>query len=376
MHEATHILHEHIPRAIELREAHAKEEVSRYIFDVTCNIAMDMAANAVLRQQGFLNQDGRIGIHKQIRVYLPEHAELPDLFSYEHYQKALLRSNHMAEALVDASVPLDPAAPSGVPDVFRRLAVQFGYRAFSKHVFSDFQASQIGPAVTKIYKKQLQRIVRGAKEAHKKQRGTLPGYYEEAFNVPEKEPEAPWNYMLRAAVGHQLALKTQVSMARPVVRRWGEFRRNRVLPYPGNESVYKCRVYFIIDTSGSMGPPELKDAIGEVMGIARRTDLAIELWVVEADTAVRKIYLVKDENEINPEFLGGRESILGGRGGTDFNEPLRKAVEGEADCVIYYTDGGAPPPANPLRVPLFWLISPSGVNPGLPGQVFYMGDHQ
>lgn len=375
-HEFLHLVSDHISRSLEFRKNTAVDAATRYIFDLTSNLAMDMAANALLRKEGFLAKDGVIGAKKDRRVVLPESADLPDLCDYEYYQERLL-DEKTAKQLLDSfgGSPDSPGSPCppGVPDVFQDLAQRMGDMTLSEHRFTEDAGKMTGSereAAAQEIRRQVRRIVRKASQDHTKVCGSIPGKFEELIDVWLRDPKVPWQDLLVSGVASLISNKTRVSMTRPLARKWPLFYRFRLLPLPGTERALRFVFAFCIDTSGSMSTVELEDAVSEVAALGRQDAIDVRIWVIEADADVRKVYLVKDD-KIEPEFTDSFR--IHGRGGTSFLPALKKAAELNPDVVVYYTDGEAAVPSNPLEVPLYWLISLEGADPGLPGTVLHMG---
>jgi len=420
-HEFVHLLHDHIPRFLDMRKMAAIDDSMRYIFNLTANLAMDMADNSYLRSKGFLSADGILGTGAhRIETVLPEHADLDDLKDYEYYQEMLLDEQIAEKLLKRFGGPVDWSAeppeggiappnitpligtvnmstpqkgappdkvefltqdgekiPDGVPQVYRDLAFRMRKYVLSYHFFVDDAGAMTGgerEGAAHEIRRQMRKLFRRAVKDHLRACGSGMGGMEEDLEIWLRDTRVPWQDILSPAISSMMSNKINESMIRPKVRRWPMFWRYRILPYPGTERALRYKLVFIIDTSGSMSTPELEEAIAEIIALCKRHDIDVQLWVIECDADVREdgVYLVKDD-KIEPQFTDSFR--IHGRGGTAFLPALRKAVELKPDVVVYYTDGGASVPTNPLEVPLFWLISPNGSDPGLPGTVLHMGKY-
>jgi len=90
--------------------------------------------------------------------------------------------------------------------------------------------------------------------------------------------------------------------------------------------------------------------------------------IVECDTKIYRRY----------PYQGVAPELVQGRGGTSFREPLELANQERPDGMIYFTDGFADTPPLRPRIPILWLITPQGIEPGsapwqaLPGKKLKM----
>lgn len=104
----------------------------------------------------------------------------------------------------------------------------------------------------------------------------------------------------------------------------------------------KQRLLVAIDTSGSMSVTALERVASEVERLGR---VAL-VTVVECDAALHRLYPLR--GALGP-FVGG--------GDTDFRPVLEAPEAARFDGLVYFTDGHAPPPANPRRVPTLWVLT-------------------
>jgi len=419
-HEFVHFLNDHIPRYMEMRRFTAIDDGMRYIFSITANLSMDMADNAYLRNKGFLAKDGIIGKGEhRIETILPEHAGLDDLMDYEYYQEQLLDEDVATKLLEYMGGPVDwsdtppegaiaptvtlvgmaqrnqsstspPSSPriefqtpegkdipDDVPQVYRDLAFRMRKYMITFHDFiDDAEGMTDGQKESTAFeiRRQMRRVIRRA-VADQLSAGSNAGCFEEDIKVWLRDSRVPWQEILVPCVSSLISNKVNDSMVKPTVRRWPAFWKYRVLPFPGTTRANRYKLMFCLDISGSMMTPSLEDAISEVVALALRTDIDVQLWVIECDTLVREegVYLVKDGDKIEPQFTDSFR--IHGRGGTSFDPALEKAAEMSPDVIVYYTDGGAAVPRFIPEAPLYWLISPTGEDPGLPGIVLHMGKY-
>lgn len=155
-------------------------------------------------------------------------------------------------------------------------------------------------------------------------------------------PTVDWRRYLRIFAGSCMRTYIKNTIRRPS-KRYGTT--------PGIKIKNRQKILVAIDTSGSINNKDLAEFFGELYHVWRQK---AEIFVVECDTHIHKTYFYKG---IAPEEIHGR-------GGTDFNEPIKYANEKYlADAIIYFTDGHAPIPTIKNRKPILWLISSEGIEP-------------
>jgi len=195
------------------------------------------------------------------------------------------------------------------------------------------------PVVQPTEAEAIRRQVADAIRQHVRQRGTVAaGWQRWADGV--LEPQVDWRRLLAGAVREAVAWASgaaDYTYARPS-------RRGRVLPRVVLPSLRKPipRAAVVIDTSASMGEPQLAAALGEVAGVLRSVGLGgNRVNVIACDAAVhvaRRAATVADV-----ELRGG--------GGTDMRVGIARALEGPhpPQVVVVLTDGETPWPAEAPR---------------------------
>jgi predicted metal-dependent peptidase len=117
---------------------------------------------------------------------------------------------------------------------------------------------------------------------------------------------------------------------------------------PGTRIKKRTNLVVVIDTSGSISPPDLSRFLSEVDRIWRA---GADVEIVEADDCVNRI----------SQYRGHPIGELQGGGGTDFDPAIRYASERALlDGVIYFTDGEGSLSLT-CRKPVLWLITPNGI---------------
>lgn len=170
--------------------------------------------------------------------------------------------------------------------------------------------------------------------------GALPGDIQEMLKVDNNQAsELPWRMVLRLFAGNASKTRLQTTLKR-VSKRFGTT--------PGIKIRRRHRLLVAIDTSGSIGQPELDVFFKEIFFLWRA---GADVDIVECDTKVNRRYA----------YRGQPPSHISGRGGTDFTEALQLANQDRPDGLIYFTDGFANTPVVAPRVPVLWVLTKTGL---------------
>lgn len=126
---------------------------------------------------------------------------------------------------------------------------------------------------------------------------------------------------------------------------WTHHQRSRRYgTYPGVKIQSRGELAIILDTSGSMDPPDIR-AFFEFLPVISR--IYGRITMVEADHQVRAIYPYRRQV---PRQLTGR-------GDTFFQPAIDEVLRTlQPDAIWYVTDGQGPPPRYSAPIPLTWLI--------------------
>lgn len=216
-------------------------------------------------------------------------------------------------------------------------------------------------------------LIKSAISSENKSRGTIPGHVMELIRKMLAPPTVSWIQLLREMVQRTQQTKKERGMSRASKKlaalkvfarlkendaRFARFAHSRRMTvFPGIKHSNKFTIYYVVDTSGSMSIKELSLGLSELQHI-QKADSDISICVIYADTQVCKEYWIDASGEIDTELTG--------RGGTDFElvfqhiDSMCGHTDKAPDIVIYCTDGYAPAPTTRVRVPVVWLLTPTG----------------
>lgn len=390
-HEVLHIVLDHIPREMRLYQL-CETDQARRLFVMFSNLAMDLAANCILRRTHpkIADPDQPLGYWA-----LPKARNYPEDLSYEEYLLRLIEDNKSDVAKMDrvwarvsalikdaleaasggAPDPTSPAAQlqmleagkgGGEPleDPEEEALAQALAESMKKNVGQLLQ-DYVDPARADAVHQNGVRTVRSTLASYKKTRGTLPGNLEELLANFLRPPAVRWADLYAGLVASLLTTKPvrgmqRVSMAKAARAKFLRNKRaalaSRLPLVPGTMRDRKFRVVFVEDTSGSMGMEDLAEGMNELHHM-REQGVDLEVLVLHIDTRVAKEYWLGDGDEIDYTMCG--------RGGTDFEIAfayVKKLIDnGESfDFMTYATDGYAPKPRTTLPFPTIWLITAKG----------------
>jgi len=189
---------------------------------------------------------------------------------------------------------------------------------------------------------QLDGLLRSAHQRSSAQAwGSLPSDVREqlqSFLIPAGS-RVDWRRVLRLFAGTTGKTYLKTTLKRPS-KRYGTV--------PGNVLRHKQHLLVAIDTSGSIGQPELNLFFSELFFLWRA---GATIDVLECDTRIHQQY----------SYRGRTPQAATGRGGTDFQEPVALANREKPDGLLYFTDGFAPTLQTPPRVPTLWVLTPGGL---------------
>lgn len=132
-----------------------------------------------------------------------------------------------------------------------------------------------------------------------------------------------------------------------IKHRKDDFLKN-VYIKPGTKRDFRARLLVALDTSGSVSDLELQQFIGEINGMINHVDCDVIMF----DTSIC----------CEPMRIKKKLSNLKiyGRGGTNFDAPVRFAEEHGYDGLIIMSDGMCPFPEAPRNCRVLWAFTPPG----------------
>lgn len=165
--------------------------------------------------------------------------------------------------------------------------------------------------------------------------GKIPGGFADEIMAANK-PKVNWKRELKYFVGQVVASGRKNTRLRPN-RRFGYLQ-------PGTKRNYTSRVLVAIDCSGSVSDAELQMFIDEMTGIIGK----VHCDVIPFDAVCH--------GDPQPFTRKSARVKINGRGGTNFNPPIRMADDLKYDGLILMTDGECDFPAPP-RCKMMWVLS-------------------
>lgn len=243
------------------------------------------------------------------------------------------------------------AGASNAPGIEQKLDAEVGRNEFEK----------------KLIERQVQEDIKAYVEAQG--RGSLPDSLVTWATAVVEEPKVDWRdelaQELRDATGQMQAGGEDFSLTRPSKR---SFLRGMIRP---GLVEYEPVVAFVLDSSGSMRKPQLKEAITQAIHVLEQLGIS-EMWFCEADAGV-----AMDFQLVHPDFFQKLE--IRGRGGTDFRPAIKAAslLTPRPDILIYGTDGdGAAPATAPPDMHVIWCVVPGHYNkaPTMWGKTIFVTD--
>lgn len=183
-------------------------------------------------------------------------------------------------------------------------------------------------------------------------RGNLPGMWSELIEISDKVFNVPWRVKLANIMRYSIG-KIRVGGLDYSIRRASKRSYLRGIRLPSLVG-YDPNVWFIVDSSGSMGTKQLADTSRVCMDVLQQAGIT-QAWWMEADI----------EHKREPLKISVRDLMrmeIRGRGGTDFRPAVQFAEsrQPKPHIVIYITDGDGPAPRHaPPGIHFIWVVVPS-----------------
>ncbi len=391
-HEMLHLVLDHIPRYLELL-ALCPTELERKKAAAVYNIAMDASINGMLRNheafteiQTFLidlvkeqhpDLPPEVAEDPKNGMVLPEKFDLPLDGHFELYQYLLMQKVEIKEIAVrllgatthdlwaDSDQKGDGKGKNsgdgqGDGEGQGKGAGDPKDMVFDGSTFADMSAEELLSQAHRVRESTKQTLRQTIRSMGSLSRGTLPSGVEEWLEAFLADPVVPWweVFSTRARQSRNSKYSRSVTMPNRALLALSE-EDPRIIASPGRVRDKAWRIFFYVDTSGSMGSDSLEIAKSELKHMLD-VDENMEIRYMQGDAATHMDVLLHTGDEIPGQMIG--------RGGTDFDAYFIHMnqytnADGKApDLVVVYTDGYAPPvsPHNrlPPEIPVVWLVTP------------------
>ena len=365
-HEVIHVILNHIGRYLRLL-AQVTDPEERRIAQAVMNIAVDCAANSLLRRnrKNFdkIEADFRDLIQaknpdaplpKDAGMVLPEKYDLPDGHSFEFYQRELMKQvKAMPKDKLDAFLR---AAEDALGESHNRWKI---CGPDGEEADVDTASAQELESLADQINAQTKSLLKKVVADHKREHGTIPAEIVEVVNSALADPIIPWWDVFTTRISATKRSKPDRGISRPNRPLLGMAEEDpMIMPAIGRTRDPRYRVFFYVDTSGSMSTESLYIAISELNHMLRADD-DLEVRYMQGDCFTHSDEVYRSGDTIPCDVKG--------RGGTDFNEYFRYMGqyfgndETEPDLIIVYTDGYAPKVERqnrlPYETPLIWLLT-------------------
>ncbi|MEM1216686.1 MAG: VWA-like domain-containing protein [Bacteroidota bacterium] len=215
----------------------------------------------------------------------------------------------------------------------------------------DIQEADLNQAINQVTLDLVRQEVAEAMEST--QIGKLPGSWQRW--VKEKlQPKIDWRKVLqnrvRMSIQTSLGGKADYTHARP------NRRQNVYQPFlmPSLRGDLQARISVVVDTSGSMSPQMLAQAVGEVCGLLETFHLPVT--VIPCDARAYDAIEIRDRSD----YL--KLNSLAGGGGTNMIAGVDAALEERPtpDAIIVLTDGYTPWPPPTAKVSIIFGVFHQG----------------
>lgn len=205
-----------------------------------------------------------------------------------------------------------------------------------------------------LISQQIDYITKNTAEQTVKQRGTIPGCFQNYIDELFKQKPAifNWKKYFRRLIGTSISIDLKKTRKKESIR----FPDSSAVKYRKKSNVLIC-----VDTSGSVNNNEICDFFSEINHIFKAN---VNIDICESDAAVERVY----------RYNGKWDKSITGRGGTSFDPAIQYFNEHrDYTILIYFTDGFAPLPSLRIRNNnIIWVITSNGSRQEYPGKVCYI----
>ncbi len=416
-HEMLHLMLDHIPRYLELL-AICPTDLERQKAAAVYNIAMDAAINGMLRNHEGFDEIQQFCLDEIKLKYpdmteeaindprngmvLPEKFDLPPDGHFELYQWMLMQKVEIKEIairLVGAtthSLWVDSESEGkgkseksdgkgkgqgeGQSENAGDQQQQGGGGGGGTHAGARdmiFDGSTFADMSPEELLSQAHRVREGTKQLLREivrsmggiGRGTLPAGVEEWLESFLADPVVPWweVFTTRAKMSRNSKYKRSAQTPNRALLAMSE-EDPRIIASPGRIRDKAWRIFFYVDTSGSMGTDALEIAKSELKHMLDVDD-NMEIRYMQGDAVTHMDVVLHTGDDIPGQMVG--------RGGTDFDAyfiHMGQYVHDDSkapDLVVVYTDGYAPAVdvknRLPPEIPVVWLVTPHHSSHALEG---------
>lgn len=405
-HEMLHLMLDHIPRYLELLSL-CPTDIERKKAAAVYNIAMDASINGMLRgHEGFTEvQEFLLDRIKEAHpdlppealedprngLVLPEKFDLPPDGHFELYQWMLMQKVEIKEIAMrllgatthglwadgegDGEKQEGQNGPGGGKgdgegkgkpkegqgggggsgtDSAKRDMI------FDGSTFADKTPEELLSTAHRMREATKQLLRETIRSMGGIGRGTLPAGMEEWLEAFLADPIVPWweIFTTRARMSRNSKYRRSASVPNRALLALSE-DDPRIIASPGRVRDKSWRIFFYVDTSGSMGSDSLEIAKSELKHMLD-VDENMEIRYMQGDAVTHMDVVLHTGDDIPGQMVG--------RGGTDFDAyfiHMGQYVHDDSkapDLVIVYTDGYAPAVSMqnrlPPEIPVVWLVTP------------------
>jgi predicted metal-dependent peptidase len=331
-HEGMHLLNKHLSRCIrmignDLTTMHPLEAQSKInLF----NVASDCCVNTQIGLKNPVIING-----KEWPPCIPEKYELPENKTSEYYYIELMKKAK--------KIKIPPLCDGG---------------------FSDHKGWQVPQGVSdasslsRKLDNHISSIIRESVKNFSRDRGTLPSHIARLIDEALQPPKAPYYQIIKKLVkGTRLSkfrrTPTRVNRKRTYVFNFGTLDGVPIIsPFPGRTRDFSFFIDIVIDTSGSMSPEEIREALSGCKNIIDN-DKHTKTRVLECDAKVHNTYTLRKVGDINFKPKGG--------GGTTLMPGLIESKKANPDVTLVFTDGGCEninaQPRKDMPKKIIWVVS-------------------
>lgn len=375
-HEVMHVILDHIPRWLEMLARWAHDEDQKTKAKVVYNIAMDCAVNDLLSKHAYfegaeaefkaiieerISPESKASMtsdqkHKMGMV-TPAKQGLEENRSFDYYQGELMKKVKLLPP--DQVAALMKQWMESMGDAHGNWQDSEGSGGEGTNGEGSVALPEELQGLAHQLRTQLKQLLRTAVREQNRSRGTIPSEVEEWLAEYLADPIVPWWSILNTRILTSKRVKPDRGICRPNRMLTAMSEEDvSIMPVPGRIKDPRFRVFFYVDTSGSMSTESLMIARGELNNLLK-TDDDLEVRYMQGDCVTHFDRVYHSGEELPQEVHG--------RGGTDFDEYFRYMGqyfgndETEPDIAIVYTDGYAPGVQEsfrfPAETPVVWLVT-------------------